>query len=185
MTVEMLCKDVVFHFNKKHLEDATIPMWVIKTAGKTYYVNHVTSSVPWSTKETPDNSHTKGSIKLKQVKLTIDNNNDAVIEAITDENQNLAAADSAFARIIINSNHSVVQQFLVDQKCTIGHFKTVHGGCGSKFVIVDIFYEEDFVLLKLAQTGWRVLSENEEYYKVYHDMQITHVAEQDEYEYED
>jgi hypothetical protein len=42
-------------------------MWILKTKGKTYYVNHVDSSVGWSTKETPDNPHTKGSIKFKNV----------------------------------------------------------------------------------------------------------------------
>jgi hypothetical protein len=56
---------IVFHFNKKHLQDATIPMWVIKHKGKTHYVHHVTSEVGFSTKETPDNPHTKGSIKFK------------------------------------------------------------------------------------------------------------------------
>lgn len=49
-------------------------MWVIKTGGKTYYVNHVSATTPWSTKETPDNEHTKGSIKFKDVTLVIENN---------------------------------------------------------------------------------------------------------------
>ena len=60
-------KDIIFHFNKKHLQDPSIPMWVIKYKGKTYYVNHVDVSegVGFSTKETPDNPHTKGSLKFK------------------------------------------------------------------------------------------------------------------------
>ena len=59
--------EIIFHFNKKHLEDANIPMWVIKTKGESYYVNHVEVSVGvgFNTKETPDNPHTKGSIRLK------------------------------------------------------------------------------------------------------------------------
>lgn len=42
-------------------------MWVVKCKGETYYVNHVDVSpgIGFSTKETPDNPHTKGSIKLK------------------------------------------------------------------------------------------------------------------------
>lgn len=41
-------------------------MWVLKIKGKTYYVEHVDfKGVDFSTKETPDNSHTKGSIKCK------------------------------------------------------------------------------------------------------------------------
>jgi hypothetical protein len=57
----------VFHFNKKHLEDSTIPMWVVKCRGDTHYVHHVDVSpgIGFSTKETPDNPHTKGSIKFK------------------------------------------------------------------------------------------------------------------------
>jgi hypothetical protein len=55
-----------------HLQNPEIPMWVIKHKGQTYYVNHVDVSpgVGFSTKETPDNPHTKGSIKIKG-KLTI------------------------------------------------------------------------------------------------------------------
>jgi hypothetical protein len=73
----------VFHFNKKHLEDQTIPMWVLKTHGETFYVNHVNCELPWSTKETSDNSHTKGSIKVKDCLLTIDDDNLATISKIT------------------------------------------------------------------------------------------------------
>jgi hypothetical protein len=59
--------EIIFHFNKKYLEDNTIPMWIIKAKGETYYVHHVDmeSGVGFSTKETPDNPHTKGSIKFK------------------------------------------------------------------------------------------------------------------------
>lgn len=74
--------EVIFHFNKKHLEDPTIPMWVIKCRGDTYYVHHVVvePSIGFSTKETPDNPHTKGSIKFKA---------NLVLE--TDENNNIIA----------------------------------------------------------------------------------------------
>lgn len=74
------CREVIFHFNKKFLEDPQVPMWCIKTKGETLYVNHVTALCGWSTKETPDNDHTKGSIKFKHVILTIDENNEATIE---------------------------------------------------------------------------------------------------------
>lgn len=58
---------IIFHFNKAHLTDVTIPMWVLKHKGKTYYVHHVDvdSGVGFKTKETPDNPHTKGSLQLK------------------------------------------------------------------------------------------------------------------------
>lgn len=49
-------------------------MWVLKVKGKTYYVEHVDfENISFSTKETPDNPHTKGSIKVKGY-LTIENN---------------------------------------------------------------------------------------------------------------
>ena len=81
-----MCKntEIVFHFNKKHLEDPNIPMWVVKSKGETYYVHHVDvdKGVGFSTKETPDNPHTKGSIKFKGT-LNIVIENDYIIAKIT------------------------------------------------------------------------------------------------------
>lgn len=56
-------------------------MWVLKAKGQTYYVNHVLANVGWSTKETPDNPHTKGSLKFKNVDVIIEDNNEATINA--------------------------------------------------------------------------------------------------------
>ena len=57
---------IVFHFNKGHLADPSIPMWVLKIKGLTYYVEHVIfKNVSFETKETPDNTQTKGSLKIK------------------------------------------------------------------------------------------------------------------------
>lgn len=39
-------------------------MWVVKSKGQTYYVDHLDSKVGFSTKETPENEHTKGSLKF-------------------------------------------------------------------------------------------------------------------------
>lgn len=66
----------MFHFNKKHLEDPIIPMWVIKCRGDTYYVNHVDVSpgIGFSTKETPE-GRTKGSIKFKAQLIIEEQNN--------------------------------------------------------------------------------------------------------------
>lgn len=59
--------EIIFHFNKMSLQDTSVPMWVVKAKGETYYVDHVDvdAGVGFSTKETPDNPHTKGSIKFK------------------------------------------------------------------------------------------------------------------------
>lgn len=63
----------MFHFNKAHLFDSRIAPWVIKTKGITYYVKHVDVNAPFSTKETPDNPHTKGSLKFRNIDIVIDN----------------------------------------------------------------------------------------------------------------
>lgn len=75
--------EIIMHFNKMHLQDVTIPMWVIKVKGETYYVNHidVDSGVGFSTKETPNNEHTKGSLKFR-AKLKIDNVDDKLMARI-------------------------------------------------------------------------------------------------------
>ncbi|MEB4918414.1 hypothetical protein RXP95_29885, partial [Pseudomonas aeruginosa] len=57
-------RNIVFHFNKMHLQDPTIPMWVVKAKGQTFYVNHLDSKVGFSTKESESNPHTKGSLKF-------------------------------------------------------------------------------------------------------------------------
>lgn len=56
---------VVFHYNKLHNSDQSIPPWVIKHKGQTYYVHHLDSKVGFSTKETPDNEHTKASLMFR------------------------------------------------------------------------------------------------------------------------
>ena len=70
-------EEIVFHFNKKHIQDETIPMWVVKCRGDTHYVDHVDVSpgIGFSTKETPNNPHTKGSIKFKAKLNIVDENN--------------------------------------------------------------------------------------------------------------
>lgn len=73
---------MVFHFNKAHIQDSSVPPWVIKVKGQTFYVKHVTANAGWSTKETPDNPHTKGSLKFKHVNLEIDDNGEAIINTV-------------------------------------------------------------------------------------------------------
>lgn len=67
-------KRIVFHYNKAHNTDNKIPTWIIKHRGITYYVNHIESEIGFSTKETPENDHTKGSIQFKgKLQITKDN----------------------------------------------------------------------------------------------------------------
>jgi len=57
-------------------------MWIVKSKGQTFYVNHLESNVGFSTKETPDNPHTKGSLQFRG-KLEIIKDNNQVIAKIT------------------------------------------------------------------------------------------------------
>ena len=65
---------IIIHYNKAHNADQTIPPWICKTKGVTHYVKHVDISpgLGFSTKETPDNIHTKASIVVRGT-LTIEN----------------------------------------------------------------------------------------------------------------
>jgi hypothetical protein len=75
--------EIIFHFNKMSLQDPNIPMWVIKTRGQSYYVDHldVDAGIGFSSKETPDNPSTKGSMKFKG-KLEIKKINEEIIARI-------------------------------------------------------------------------------------------------------
>lgn len=75
------CDKVEFHFNKKNLEYPWIPMWVIKTKGQTYYVNHVNANCSWTTRETPDHESTKGSIRFRRCDLHIDTDGIATLSS--------------------------------------------------------------------------------------------------------
>lgn len=63
---------IVFHYNKAHNQDITIPQWVVKHRGITYYCNHLSSNVGFETKETPDSEHTKASIQFKGILTIVD-----------------------------------------------------------------------------------------------------------------
>jgi hypothetical protein len=65
------CRTIDFHFNKGNLADPSIPMWVVKAKGQTFYVNHVEANAKWKTRETPDSS-TKGSLRFKNCTLIIE-----------------------------------------------------------------------------------------------------------------
>ncbi len=65
---------IVLHYNKQHNADPSIPPWVVKYRGETFYVDHLESTIGFSTKETPDNPSTKGSIQFRgQLDIVIEN----------------------------------------------------------------------------------------------------------------
>ncbi len=166
---------MVFHFNKKHLEDQTIPMWVLKTHGESFYVDHVTCEIPWTTKETPDNSHTKGSIKVKDCLLTIDEENCAKISTLTlIDKIRLRNQKLGITRIIVKegADYWKFQEIIKNYKIKHSPFKGVGGACSSTFYICDILDKKQFTLLSLAMVdvkSFRILMPNESYYKWYDD----------------
>ncbi len=65
------CRNVDFHFNKGSLEYDFLPMWTLKASGKSYYVHHIDSQCPFSTRELPEGS-TRGMLRFKKCDITID-----------------------------------------------------------------------------------------------------------------
>ncbi len=165
--IEYACKDVVFHFNKKHLEDQTIPMWVLKFHGETLYVNHVDCQLPWSTKETPDNSHTKGSIKVKNALLRINDDNEATLTELTLVDKfRLRNQKLGITRIMFRPG-SEIHKALTANEYKHGPLKTIRGACASSFIICDLLNKNETLLARLKYDDWRELKPNEGYYQDY------------------
>lgn len=166
--IEYACRDVVFHFNKKHLEDSTIPMWVLKTHGETFYVNHVDANMPWSTKETPDNDRTKGSLKFKEALLVIDDDNCATLSELTIFDKiRLRNQKLGITRVIFKWG-TPMHKALTNNEFKHSSFKNIEGACTSTFVICDLLKQEEATFAALKYPGgFRILSANEAYYKAY------------------
>lgn len=173
---------MVFHFNKKHLEDDSIPMWVVKAKGESYYVNHVTCELPWSTKETPNNSHTKGSIKIKRCLLTIDDENCANITQLTKEDEKRLSGAKKTIRIITQHGRELRRHLESHEH---GMIKTFGGGCGTSWYVADIYNEKVLLLLQLAINDIRVLMPNEDYYRLYDKYADDDYIDEDGLDWED
>jgi hypothetical protein len=144
--IEIAAKEVTFSFNKKHLEDATIPPWVLKCNGKTWYVNHVTCELPWSTKETPHGS-TKGAIKVKRALVQIDDDNQATLVKLTAEAEKRVKQQAQDA-IIIGWKNSRLSTYM-DQVRHSEIQLLEAGGCTSDWWACEIYSEEDWAAINL------------------------------------
>ena len=163
--LELACKEAVFHFNKGHLTDPTIPMWVIKTKGKSYYIHHLDCSIPWSTKETPDNPSTKGSIKFKDCLLTIDDDNAASIAPLTEEDRTrIKRQEQGLVRVI--TTNSNLEKTL--GKMEIEHSPVISIGsyCSTTYYLSDVD-NEGFTALALAMPALRECMPNETKFREY------------------
>jgi len=165
-------------------------MWVLKTHGESFYVHHVTCEIPWTTKETPDNSHTKGSIKIKDCLLTIDEENSATISKLTLVDKfRIRNQKRGYTRVIVKEGADFwkLKERIQQQNVRHGPFKGIGGACSSTFYITDIFDKAQFTMLALsmANTTFRVLMPNEAYYKWYDDPKNAsknYIDEDDMYE---
>lgn len=151
-------------------------MWCLKLKGETYYVNHVDCTVPWSTKETPDNSHTKGAIKVKDCLVQIDQDNCAVISKLTKHDEiRIRNLEKGITRVMISENNFGgvhLKRLLKERNIKHGPIKTFGGGCGTIYYITDIFNESDVTYLMLILSGstdFRIIKPNETIYKKYDD----------------
>jgi hypothetical protein len=146
-------------------------MWVVKTQGKTFYVHHVECNVPWTTKETPLNSHTKGSIKIRNCVLTIDQQNSAVINRPTiGDRWRLGKTQVKPIRLLIGNQYGdTFAQLALRLGVEHGPLKEVVGSCGSKYHVTEIWQEQDIttLILALPANSLRLLAENERYYTDY------------------
>ena len=158
----------MFHFNKKHLEDETVPMWIIKSHGVTFYINHLSSDIAWSTKETPDNIHTKGSIKFKDCKLTIDDDNCATISKLTlIDKAILNNPKIVHARIIAIAN-GTFHMALINNELQHSAIKHIRGACSSGYIVCDLLEPKEVTFATLKYSGdFRIMKPNETYYKEY------------------
>lgn len=146
-------------------------MWVVKAKGQTYYVNHFTSEIPFSTKESPDNSHTKGSIKFKECLLVIDENNDATVSVLhLHDKVRLRNKEKGITRIVFYG--TAFEKILKEENIKHSPFKTIHGSCGGKNTVCDLLDQKQLTWLTVKYDTnklFRVMQSNEALYKAYDD----------------
>ncbi len=158
-------------------------MWVLKFHGETLYVNHVSAEMPWSTKETPDNNHTKGSIKFKDCLLTISPENEATISKLTFVDKIRLRNQKLGITRIMFSYGGDFHKLLKNNEYKHSPFKNVEGACGSSYVVCDLLEKEEAFMAALTHGNkFRVLKANETYYQEYDSKKkwISEVFEDDE-----
>ena len=164
-------------------------MWVIKTHGESFYVHHVSCELPWSTKETPDNSHTKGSIKVKDCLLTINDDNEATISKLTIfDKVRLRNQRLGITRVMWSNGH--MPDILKKEGIKHSPFKTIHGACSTAYTVCDLLDKQQVTMLALKYSNkFRILMPNETQYRAYDDKKLWEKLQRDydtaEYDDED
>lgn len=137
--------------------------------GETYYVEHVDANIPWTTKETPDNVRTKGALKFKDCLVTIDDNNCANINVLTEHDViRLRNKEKGITRIYLSWEVGHAFTNIVKGRVKHGPIKRIPGRCGSTYFITDILKPQDMTVLGLLIPGkYREIMPNEAMYKYY------------------
>lgn len=156
-------------------------MWVVKAKGESYYVDHVECTLPWSTKETPDNAHTKGSIKVKRCLLTIDEENCANITELSKEDEDRLSNKKKVIRVITTKGKAL-RDFLSNR--VHNQIKMFGGGCGTAWFVTEFHSDNLLLLAQVAVSDMRVLMPNETYYQQY-DPNYVADDDDDDYDWED
>jgi hypothetical protein len=123
--------------------------------------------MPWSTKETPDNSHTKGSIKVKNALLRVDEDNCATLSELTlIDKFRLRNQRLGITRIMFRPT-SAMHKALQANEYKHSPFKYIRGACASSFIICDLLNKNETLLAKIKYDDWREVKPNESYYTEY------------------
>lgn len=148
--------------------DPTIPMWVLKIKGNTYYIDHLEANLPFSTKETPDNPSTKGSIKFKKVHVIIDDENCATLRSATAlDMQEQKERDKPPIRVI-TQNIEEIKTIIKNNKIQHDPIKIIEGSCNEDYYVFDLKTERDLsMLLMSSNSSVRRLKSNEHFYEEY------------------
>ena len=131
------------------------------------YVNHVDCQLPWSTKETPDNTHTKGSIKVKNALLRINDANQATLSELTLIDKFRLRNQKLGITRIMAPYGCAMHKALLANEYKHSPLKTIRGACSSSFVVCDLLSKNEVLLAKIKYDGWRELRPNEGYYQDY------------------
>lgn len=78
--LEVDARTVDVFYNRGHNEFEFLPRWVVRANGASYYVDHIDSTIPWSTREL-DSGSTKGMLRFRKTHLTISRDGIAKLDA--------------------------------------------------------------------------------------------------------
>jgi hypothetical protein len=146
-------------------------MWILMAKGQTYYVDHVSADLPWTTKETPNNVRTKGAIKFKDCNLQILEDNTAVISSLTAVDiARIRHRSKGLVRIMMSQmGLAKVMETIKFQNMWHGTVKRIGQGCGRVGYLIDIREKEMLILTLTHKEDFNIIQPNHPYFSLYDD----------------